>query len=64
MEKKENLLLLCDTEEEYADLFGEYLRTQRDIPWKIRIYTNPQLIYMRYMLLPGGPMRTVTPLTM
>lgn len=36
----ENLLLLCDTEEEYAELFGEYLRIQRDIPWKIRIYTD------------------------
>lgn len=36
----ENLFLLCDTEEEYAELFGEYLRTQRDIPWNIRIYTD------------------------
>lgn len=47
MEKKENILLLCDTEEEYAELFGEYLRTQRDIPWKIRIYTNVEELLHR-----------------
>ena len=40
MSKSENLLLLCDTEEEYAELFGEYLRTQRELPWAVRIYTN------------------------
>lgn len=40
MNQKENLFLLCDTEEEYAELFGEYLRQQRELPWEIRIYTN------------------------
>lgn len=47
MEKKEPIFLLCDTEEEYAELFGEYLRSQRDIPWKIRIYTNVEELLCR-----------------
>ena len=38
--KKDNLLILCDTEEEYARLFGEYLRRQKEQPWDIRIYTD------------------------
>lgn len=40
MNKTESLLLLCDTEEEYAELFGEYLKTQRELPWEVRIYTD------------------------
>lgn len=42
MEKREAVLLLCDTEEEYAELFGEYLRTCKEIPWEIKTYTNVQ----------------------
>ena len=40
MESGENLFILCDTEEEYAQLFGEYLRKQKRQPWEIRIYTD------------------------
>ncbi len=40
MVAKENLFVLCDTEEEYAGLFGEYLRKHREQPWEIRIYTD------------------------
>lgn len=40
MEMRENVLLFCDTEEEYAELFGDYLRTRKDIPWEVKIYTN------------------------
>lgn len=40
MEMEENIFLLCDTEEEYAELFGEYLRTQRELPWEVKIYTD------------------------
>lgn len=40
MEQKENVLILCDTEEEYAQLFGEYMRKQKELPWQIHIYTD------------------------
>lgn len=40
MENVDNLFILCDTEEEYAQLFGEYLRKQKEQPWEIRIYTD------------------------
>lgn len=41
MRKEENrLLVLCDTEEEYAQLMTEFLRGHRDIPWEIHTYTD------------------------
>ena len=40
MDKCENVLILCDRDTEYAELFGEYLRKQRDLPWELRIYTD------------------------
>lgn len=45
MEKREHLVVLCDTEEEYAQLFSEYLKKQKGLSWKIHTYTNvPELL--------------------
>ena len=35
-------LVLCDTEEEYAQLMTDFLRKQKDLPWELRTYTNVQ----------------------
>ena len=35
-------MVLCDTEDEYAQLMTEFLRKNRDLPWKIHTYTNIQ----------------------
>ncbi|MBQ2804003.1 MAG: hypothetical protein IJF07_08910 [Lachnospiraceae bacterium] len=39
MDKKRHLVVFCDTEEEYAQLFAEYLRRQRGMPWELHTYT-------------------------
>lgn len=36
----DNLLVLVDTEEEYAQLMTEFLKRHKDLPWKIRTYTD------------------------
>lgn len=35
-------LVLCDPEEEYAQLMTDYLKKQKDLPWELRTYTNVQ----------------------
>lgn len=35
-------LVLCDPEEEYAQLMTDYLNKQKDLPWELRTYTNVQ----------------------
>lgn len=40
MREEEKVLVLCDTEEEYAQLMTEFLKKQKDLPWKIHTYTN------------------------
>lgn len=42
MEQKEAVLVLYDREEEYARLFSEYLRRQKELPWKIHTYTRAE----------------------
>lgn len=37
---KNNLFVLCDTEEEYAQLMTEFLKGHRDLPWDIHTYTD------------------------
>lgn len=37
----EKILALCDTEEDYALLMAEFLRGQKDLPYKIITCTNP-----------------------
>lgn len=36
------ILVLCDTEEEYAQLMTDFLQKQKDLPWELRTYTDVQ----------------------
>lgn len=40
--QEEKILVLCDTEEEYAQLMTDFLQKQKDLPWVLRTYTNVQ----------------------
>lgn len=42
MDVKEHMLVLYDTEEEYAQLMTDFLKKHRDLPWAIRTYTSEQ----------------------
>lgn len=42
MKSEERIMVLCDTEDEYAQLMTEFLKKNRDLPWKIHTYTNIQ----------------------
>ena len=33
-------MVLCDTEEEYAQLMTEFMRKQKNLPWELHTYTN------------------------
>lgn len=35
-------IVLCDTEEEYAQLMTEYMKKRKNLPWELRTYTNVQ----------------------
>lgn len=35
-------MVLCDTEEEYAQLMTEFLRKHKDLPWNLHTYTDVQ----------------------
>lgn len=39
---EDRIMVLCDTEEEYAQLMTEFLKKSREIPWKIHTYTSVQ----------------------
>ncbi len=39
MRDGERIMVLCDTEEEYAQLFTEFLKKHKDLPWKVHTYT-------------------------
>lgn len=39
-EKTEKIMVLCDIEEEYAQLMTEYLRKQKNLPWELHTYTD------------------------
>ena len=43
-ERSKDILILCDTEEEYAGLLTDYLRGRKDLPWEIRTYTMVDLL--------------------
>ena len=36
------ILVLCDTEEEYAQLMTDFLKKQKNLPWELRTYTDVQ----------------------
>lgn len=42
MDEKEVILVLCDREEEYAQLMTEYLKKHRDLPWQVHTYTDTE----------------------
>lgn len=39
---EERILVLCDPEEEYAQLMTDYLQKQKGLPWELRTYTDVQ----------------------
>ncbi|MCH5338363.1 MAG: hypothetical protein J1E03_06240 [Acetatifactor sp.] len=39
---KGRILVLCDTEEEYAQLMTDFLKKQKNLPWELRTYTDVQ----------------------
>lgn len=39
-DRKEPVLVLCDEEEEYAQLMTEFMRMHRELPWKVHTYTD------------------------
>lgn len=43
-ERSKDILILCDTEEEYAGLLTDFLRGRKDLPWEIRTYTMVELL--------------------
>ena len=47
MEQKEPVLVLYDREEEYARLFSEYLKRQKELPWQIHTYTRAEELLER-----------------
>lgn len=40
MKEGEEVMVLCDSEEEYAQLMTEFLKKHKELPWKIRTYTS------------------------
>lgn len=40
MKEGEGVMVLCDPEEEYAQLMTEFLKKHKELPWKIRTYTS------------------------
>ncbi|MCM1026943.1 MAG: hypothetical protein NC432_10940 [Roseburia sp.] len=40
MKEEEKVLVLCDTEEEYAQLMTEFMKKHKELPWKVRTYTQ------------------------
>lgn len=41
----ENVMVLCDREEEYAQLMSEFLREHKGLPWEIHTYTDVGQLY-------------------
>lgn len=42
--KEKDVLVLCDTEEEYAILMTEFIKARKEIPWVIRTYTEVEMM--------------------
>ena len=41
-EKNKKVMVLCDTEEDYAQLMTEFMKKRKNLPWELRTYTNVQ----------------------
>lgn len=46
-ERRDPVLVLCDREEEYAQLMTEFIRTHKEVPWKVRTYTDVEELMHR-----------------
>ena len=46
-EESKDILILCDTEEEYAGLMTDFLKSRKDLPWEIRTYTMMELLLQK-----------------
>lgn len=44
-QKAEKTMVLCDEEEEYAQLMTEFLKKRKDLPWVIRTYTSVEELF-------------------
>lgn len=42
MKSEEKVMVLCDTEDEYAQLMTEFLKKDRELPWRVHTYTSIQ----------------------
>lgn len=42
MEGKQCIMVLCDTEEEYAQLMTEFIKRHKDLPWDLHTYTDTE----------------------
>lgn len=47
MKSGERIMALCDTDDEYAQLMTEFLKKNRELPWKVHTYTNVQELVKR-----------------
>ncbi len=41
-EKSSKVMVLCDTEEEYAQLMTEFMKKRKNLPWELHTYTDVQ----------------------
>lgn len=41
------VMVLCDTEEEYAQLLTEFLKRHKDLPWELHTYTSVDELLLR-----------------
>ena len=46
-EKREPVLVLCDKEEEYAQLMTEFMQMHRELPWSVRTYTDVEELMLQ-----------------
>ena len=41
----QGVLVLCDPEEEYAQLMSDFLKRQKNLPWELRTFTDAQKLF-------------------
>lgn len=47
MKEVKKLLVICDMEEEYAQLFTNFLKKQRELPWEVHTYTSAEQLLLQ-----------------
>ncbi len=43
--RSKDVLVLCDTEEEYARLMTDFLKLHKELPWEIHTYTTVKMLF-------------------